>query len=144
MAVNHMKYLAILEKIAEDVEPVRSSKHSAAIVLKNNIISVGTNKIKTSPFQLRFAKNPAAIYLHAETCAICRAIKNISLDDLSRSTLYVLRVKKDRDAGKFVWGNSKPCDGCMTCISEFNINKLVYTIDGTGKNFEERLNRSLN
>lgn len=137
MADDHLKNLTLLERIAEAVEPVRSSKHAAAIVFKNNIVSIGTNQIKTHPFQKKYAKNPCALFLHAETCAICRALKNISLNDLSKASLYILRIKREREGGNFIWGNSMPCAGCMRCIVEFNINKVIFSVnDNKSKSYE--------
>jgi deoxycytidylate deaminase len=127
MADKHMKYLSLLETIAGTVLPVRSSKHAACIVYKNTIISIGTNRIKSHPFQRRFARNPESIFIHAEVEAIAKALKKISLNQLEKSTLYVLRIKKDNSFGKFIWGNSKPCTGCASCISEFGIENIVYS-----------------
>ena len=127
MADNHMKHLSLLEKIAETVDPVRSSRHASAIVLKNDIISISTNRIKSHPFQSRFARNPEAIFMHAEVGAIHKALKKISLKDLEKSSLYVLRVKRFNINSDFIWGNSRPCSGCSMCLAEFGIKNVIYS-----------------
>lgn len=130
----HKKHLDLLEKIAIDVCPVANSRHSAALVYKNQIISIGVNRSKTHPFQKRFQKNKDAIYLHAEVDAIKNALRNIDLDILSKCTLYCCRVKHD-DNNKLVWGISKPCKGCMEAISTFNISKVYFTDEGNRINY---------
>lgn len=125
------KYINMLSKMAMDVAPVGAARIAAAIVYKNEIISVGTNRYKTHPFQARFGKNPESIYLHAEVNAIHNALKRIDIDKLSRSTLYIARMKKIKKgkSNSFEWvsGNVCPCVGCMRAIAEFGINKVFYT-----------------
>lgn len=126
----HLSWLRLLETIAIDVAPVRSSKIAAAIVIKNKLISVGTNKYKSHPFQLKFSRNPESIYLHAEVDAIKNALKKVDVEDLKRATLYVARVKREKafDRG-WIWGNSRCCKGCSSAIVAFDIKNVYYTTD---------------
>lgn len=126
------KYFSILEKLAVSVS--YDSKHRAriasCIVYKNDVISFGINRMKSHPFQKRFSKNNDSIYLHSETDAINNALKIITTEELSKSTLYICRVKYDNTKVKsLVWGLSKPCIGCMRAIATFNIKKVFYTCD---------------
>lgn len=129
------KYFSTLEKLAVSID--YNSKHRAriasCIVFKNSIISFGINQMKSHPFQARFSRNIESIYLHSETDAINNALKLITIDELSKSSLYICRVKYDGVKNKnIIWGMSKPCTGCMRAIATFNIKKVYYTCDNGG------------
>ena len=123
----HEKYINTLAKLAIAVEPVAQARLAAAIVYKNQLISFGINQRKTDPFQAKFSNNSEAIYIHAENSAIKNALRDLSIDKLSKTTLYICRVKKQDD--KFVFGLAKPCLGCMKAIINFDIKKVYYTLD---------------
>lgn len=134
---NEIKYLRYLEKVAEAVPASAHNRQllrarlASCVVYKNEIVSIGVNQLKSHPFQARFAKNEDSIFLHAETHAIKNALKIITVEQLSKSHLYVCRVKYcDTGKKKFIWGLSKPCAGCMRAIATFDIKKVVYTCDG--------------
>lgn len=127
------KYINLLAKIAINVNPVASARIAAAIVYKNDVIAIGTNSLKTHPFQAKFGKNKCSIHLHAETDAIKNALKLITQEELAKSTLYICRVKYvDHTKKKVIFGLSKPCDGCARAIVNFNIKKVIYSQDGEG------------
>lgn len=130
----HIKILKSLFQIARDIpsEAVpHRTRHAAAVVIRNNIISYGINEMKTHPFQAQYSKNEEAIYWHAETRAIHNALKIIDEKDLRKATLYVARVKIDENMNKKteIIGASKPCCGCMKAIRDFQIKEVVYTED---------------
>ena len=120
-----------LEKIAA-ANP-SDIKFAAAIVRNSRIISVGMNSMKSHPMQARFAKNKDAIFLHAEIAAIKNALRELNVDDLEKTDLYICRIKKPKPKSKsWVWGLAKPCEGCQRAITEFGIRRTVYTTDETG------------
>jgi deoxycytidylate deaminase len=122
------RILNILRTLAMSGDTVRSSRHAACIVYKNDIIAFGQNKFKSRPFQQKFSKNEKAIFIHAETEAIYNALKRLTVDELAKSKLYVLRLRKDHKVS-----NSCPCDGCKKAIKTFNIKQVFFTsenIDG--------------
>lgn len=133
------RFLNYLEKIAEAIPAAAHNRRgrvlrtriAACIVYKNEIVSVGINQLKSHPFQAKFSRHEDSIFLHAETDAIKNALKHIDVDQLSKSTLYVCRVKYDEHKSKKVQmrGMCKPCEGCQRAIATFNINKVVYTCD---------------
>lgn len=128
--MDHNKYFNLLYKVAEAVEPVGKTRLAACLVQKNNLIAIGTNKMKTHPFQRQFAKNELSIYLHAETDCIVNALRHIDAEDMCKCTMYVLRVKHGESGlGR---GLAKPCPGCQRALAQFNIKKVYYTLDGTG------------
>lgn len=129
----HSKVINILSKLAMTVEGMGSARLASAVVYKGDIISFGVNRKKTDPFQARFGKNKQSIYLHSETDAIKRALRVISQEELSKSTLYVCRVKfEDYFKKKLLFGLAEPCIGCKKAILEFGIKNVVYTLDNEG------------
>lgn len=120
-----MRIQGILASMAMNSDHHRS-KHSAVIVYKNDVISLACNKSKSHPFQKRYSKASEAIFLHAEVAAIHNALKRVSLKELSKSTMYVCRVRINKENKPF-FSYSKPCDGCMRAIAEFDIKNVMYT-----------------
>lgn len=120
-----MRIQGILASMAMNSDHHRS-KHSAVIVYKNDVISLACNKSKSHPFQKRYSKASEAIFLHAEVAAIHNALKRVSLKELSKSTMYVCRVRINKENRPF-FSYSKPCDGCMRAIAEFDIKNVLYT-----------------
>jgi len=134
--MNLDKTTSLLLKIAEDIpEPVRNYRLASAILYKKQIVGFGVNSYKTDPFQSKYMKNPFSIFVHAEIAAIKNALKRIDVDDFKRSSLVVVRVKRNMNNTKFIPALSKPCIGCMSCIYEFGIRNVFYT------NEEGKINR---
>jgi deoxycytidylate deaminase len=127
------KYIRHFAKLAESSKPVRRARMVAGLVYKNDIVATGTAQLKTHPFQSKFGKNEAAIYLHAEIDCIKNALKVTSKIDIAKSTLYVARRKfLHTDRKFFENGLACPCSGCCSAIVAFDIPRTVFTLDGTG------------
>lgn len=135
----NVKYLTILEKIATDVVPIKSSRIAAAVVMANEIVSYGTNNRKSHPFQARFAKHEHAIYWHAECNAIYNAIQRLRVSTLHGATLFVARVRYSDQTKKrrFIWAESMPCPGCFRAIDEYDIRNVVFTTGAFSYDFIE-------
>lgn len=118
-----------LSRLSEAVETGYRERVFACVVYKNNPISFGYNQKKSHPFQKNFGRNADSIYLHAEIHAIVGALKVISVDELSRCSMYVLRQKHYPAHSKVMWGMAKPCEGCQRAIAQFGIKKVYYTHD---------------
>jgi tRNA(Arg) A34 adenosine deaminase TadA len=125
----NIKHIETALKLAEDVEPFGNAKVAAVLTYKNRAIAYGFNSNKSHPLTIRYAKNCHAIYLHAELTAIKNALKR--MDDLSKTTLYVARVRKIN--GMFVPGIAKPCGSCAEYIIEYGIKRIVWTTDIFGE-----------
>jgi tRNA(Arg) A34 adenosine deaminase TadA len=126
--------LNIIDRVAESVEPVSQARLAAAIVYKNDVVAIGTNKNKTHPLQSKFAKHEQAIYLHAEIDAIKNALRHLTHKELAKSTLYISRMRFDASETKPVSTNLKrglamPCSGCMRAIKSFGIKNVCFTTD---------------
>ena len=125
-----MKILENIFQLAQDTEGAGNSRLAACIVYKNKIISYGFNQKKTHPFQSQYSKNEDAIYLHSETDAIKNALKRVDPEILEKSTLCVVRAKRNSDNHKeWIFGLAKPCCGCAKAIATFGIKNVIYTTD---------------
>jgi len=134
-ADKHARHLNVLSRLAVSIPyPVKTNARLAAcVVYKNDIVSFGINEMKSHPFQAKWGTNKEAIFLHAEVSAIKNALKQISLKEFEKSTLYVCRVRyEDWTKQKIVFGLSRPCDGCIRCISTFNLRSVYYSLDDSG------------
>jgi cytidine deaminase len=124
----------VVEKIAKSMEPVFQARVAAALVYKNDILSIGVNKKKSHPFQKKYSTHPDAIYLHAETDAIYNAIKDgHSLKTIADSELVICRMKwGDGSKQAFTQGLARPCPGCYKAIVTFDIKAVHYTLEENG------------
>ena len=117
---------------ASNFLPVSNARIASAIVIGNTVVGLGRNSYKTHPLQAKYGKTEHTIHLHAEIDAIKNSLRRVSVDDLSKATIYISRVKKrDRKRG-FIPGLSAPCSGCMGAITDFGIKRIVYSLDGGG------------
>jgi deoxycytidylate deaminase len=123
------KIMETLRGVAIATPRCAGVKVAACIVHKNRIISFGVARYKSNPFQLKFAKNPESIFFHAETAVIKNALGEVTVDVLRRSYLYVCRVRSfsSNFPNTWVYGNAKPCQGCMKAILEFQIKDVYYS-----------------
>ena len=129
-----IRILKMLSRRAIDISPIRSGKIASAVVIRNDIISLGENSLKSHPFQFKYGRNPESIFLHSEVDAIRSSLNHISVEDFHRATLYISRVKRISSQNKKDWvpGNACPCDGCATAIIAFGIKRVVFTTDTMG------------
>lgn len=124
------KIMNNLFNLAIDVNSIKNFRLMACITKRSKIISYGANEVKTHPLQHKFGKNSAAIYMHAEIAAIKNALRRIDVDELSKCTLYVCRVKYADTKGNInIPGMAKPCEGCMRAILQFGFKNVRYTTD---------------
>jgi hypothetical protein len=126
----HEQHLSVLDDIARNLKPVGKARIASALVYKNSIVAVGFNRYKTHPFQSKYSANSASIYLHAENDVIVKALKILTPKEISKSTLYISRMKfVESNSPDMVRGLSKPCCGCMASLAAFSISKVCYTCD---------------
>ena len=107
---------------------------AAALYYKNEMIALGWNQARTSPFQAKYGSNPDAIFIHAEVHCIRQALRRYTQEELQsmKTTMYIMRAKKipvTRNRSRFIRGMSKPCPGCSGAILDFGINRVVYSLD---------------
>jgi len=124
------RMIEVLRGMAQGVTPVRGAKIASAIMHKSQIVSFGTNQIRSHPLQARFGKNADAIFLHAEIDSIRNALYNNTPDFLTRTTLFVYRVKRSENRHvSWCQGNASPCQGCARAIATFGIRRVIASTD---------------
>ena len=106
------RIMSFLRRNAIDLEPVKSSRIASAIAIKRNIVSLGYCSKRTHPFQKRFAKNPDAIYLHAETNAIAKLAKS-----------------SESGCGAAMFVTHAPCIDCAKLVYQSGIASVYYKND---------------
>ena len=97
----------------------------AVIVLRNEIISTGQNRAKSSELQYHFAKaagRPEAIYPHAEISCLNK-FKRMSWmsKDFHLMKIFVFRETEEG------LGLAKPCEICTLALKSFGIKHIYYT-----------------
>lgn len=118
------KYIDETLQLARAGARVGGARLGAMLVIGNRVVSMGQNLYKSHPLQKRFGKNEEAIYQHAEINCLINFLRNNSVSDLGKATLYVARVVgEDMD----LVGEAKPCLGCMKAIDHYGIRKVVHT-----------------
>ena len=104
----------IVEQLMEVAKKVSlKSKHAAAVVNKNKIVSIGHN--------YELPKNKGYYTIHAERSALMKCDQKL----LKGSSLYVIRLNK---TGTHLC-LSKPCTMCCSLINTFKNKykmKMVY------------------
>ena len=131
MVERHKKILSMLCRTALAAWEGKDARGriAAAIVRKNNVISIGINQKKTDPFQAKYGRDEHSIFHHAEIRAIKQAKRLLGTDDLSFYDLYVCRAKWLDDRHQVLsWGSSKPCKGCHSCISNYGVRRVIYSV----------------
>ena len=128
--IKHESIIHTLKTMAADNVNDIGAQLASCVTYKGKIISFGLNRLKSHPFQKMYGKNKDALFLHAEIDAIYRATKRLSTQELTKSTLYVARVKRASSVHKgFVSGLARPCIGCARCIAAFGLKRVVYTTE---------------
>lgn len=127
------RFFNMLNKIASNITPVANARLAACLVYKGDIISIGFNRRKSHPFQRKYGTTQEAIYFHAEIDAIHEAKKILTPEGMSKSSLFVSRMKWfDSNKRKMIPGMACPCEGCKKAISEYKISKVYYSLDNEG------------
>jgi len=101
---------------------------AAGVLFKGHLVATGINSYKTHPVMLQGDYREHQVYLHAEASAIVRATRLLSPKELTKSSLYVVRVKKDL-TGRWLEANAMPCKGCFSLIASYGIKQVEWTTD---------------
>jgi len=124
------RVLEMLTRLAIENPGTRSRyKMSAGIVYRRHLVATGVNSYKTHPLMASPGYNQDQIYMHAEVDAIRNALRLISQDQLAKSAIYIVRVKRDRETHEYTYGLAKPCRGCSRMIASFGINSVWWSKD---------------
>lgn len=119
-------YIRMASKMAKNLTHSLRNKHAAILVERQNIVSVGVNKMKSSPMQKQFSRLPHLNFIHAEI----DCLKDVKIDNPKRVTLYVVQWQANS------LGESCPCAGCTKAIRHLGIDRVVHSIkDGIQEKF---------
>lgn len=120
-----------------------ASKH-IAIFLKpdgkilntsNGHVLFGINKPKTHSMMKNFVRSKPfveshdvgeSMFLHAEIDLLTKCVQSWRTDDLNDLTMWVARFRIN-DSLKLIEANSKPCLGCQSKLTKFNVSKCFHT-----------------
>jgi len=104
---------------------------AAGIVYKKHLISSGVNSYKSHPMMSEDnGYRNGQIYMHAEVAAIRNALRLITPQQLSKCSIYIVRVKRPHiNSKKWIHGLAKPCPGCASLIASFGIENVFWTED---------------
>ena len=111
------KNLLIFEQLKEVAKKGSlKSKHAAAVVFKNKIVSIGYN--------YQIPKNKGYYTVHAERAALMKCNQKL----LKGSSLYVIRINKKGNR----YCLSKPCPMCTslinTFVNKYKMKQVYYSI----------------
>ena len=95
-----------------------NNSHIAFLVKKNKIIKIGWNKKRTHPEIAKHPYHEGYVGIHAELDCLLK----INKEDLSDYKILVLRIDRN---GKL--NISKPCKGCQSVLSQFNLKEIWYS-----------------
>jgi len=128
-----LKFLNVARSISK-LSDFKQTKLGCCIVYKGNILSVGANGEKTSPFQKKFNvyrnfENTDSVIdkIHAEISALSKLPYFVYENkfDLRKATLYVYREHKNTHT----YACALPCAACNAAILESGIGRVVSTIE---------------
>lgn len=122
------KVIEMLTRLAIENPGTRSRyKMAAGIVYRRHLVSTGVNSYKTHPLMLSPGYHREQIFMHAEVDAIRNALRLISQDQLAKSAIYIVRVKRTADLSGWQFGMAKPCQGCCRMIASFGISSVWWS-----------------
>jgi deoxycytidylate deaminase len=115
------KLLKRAVQIAKNLCPVNKemrSSHVAFLIKSNTIEKIGTNKRRTHPEISKHPYHDGHVGIHAELDCILKMDK----EDLSSYKMLVLRIDRHESLTM-----SKPCSGCQSFLSQFNLKEIWYS-----------------
>lgn len=108
-------------QIAKNLCPVNRelrTSHVAFLIKSNVIHKIGTNKKRTHPETSKHPYHEGEVGIHAELDCILKSNK----EDLSDYKMIVLRIDRNENLTM-----SKPCLGCQSVLSQFNIKDIWHS-----------------
>ena len=124
------KIVEMLARLAIENPGTRTRyKMSAGIVYRRHLVATGVNSYKTHPLMQSPGYHREQIYMHAEVDAIRNALRLVSQDQLTKSAIYIVRVKQKREGKGYQFGLAKPCRGCTRMIASFGIDSVWWSED---------------
>lgn len=132
-----MRSFKRLENISKELVDYNSNKrchHFSFIIYKNKIVTIGSNRKKTHPFNLKnrkiSTKTGEDISDQKYVCSELNAIKKLkNTTNIDTNKCILVNIRYDRN-GKISY--SKPCMSCENLLKHFCFKKVIWT-DNEGK-----------
>lgn len=108
-------------KIAKSFCPTNRelpTSHVAFLIKSKIIEKIGVNKKRTHPEISKHPYHEGYVGIHAELDCLLKLDK----EDLSKYSMLVLRVDRKNKLNM-----SKPCKGCQSVLSQFNLKEIWYS-----------------
>lgn len=116
--INFRKFEEIAYALLPDThDPKIRCRHFAFLFKKNRIISIGWNKTKTTPLNLKFGYHKLC-GIHAEMVSLNKARHG----NLKNCSIAVLRIDRNNKLNQ-----SAPCKFCMNVLKHFDIDHIFHT-----------------
>ena len=116
--INFKRFEEIAYSLTDSVHsPTLRCRHFSFIFHCNRIISIGYNKEKTTPFNLKFGYHKLC-GVHSE----CDSLANVRQKNLKHCSIAVLRIDRNNKLNM-----SKPCQFCANVLRHFDIGDIYYT-----------------
>ena len=115
------KILGKAIKIAHSFCPTNRdlpTSHFAFLIKSKIIEKIGINKKRTHPETSKHPYHEGYVEIHAELDCLLKTSK----EDLRNYKMLVLRIDRN---GKL--NISKPCHGCQSVLSQFNLKEIWYS-----------------
>lgn len=115
------KILGKAIKIAHSFCPTNRdllTSHFAFLIKSKIIEKIGINKKRTHPETSKHPYHEGYVGIHAELDCLLKTSK----EDLRNYKMLVLRIDRN---GKL--NISKPCHGCQSVLSQFNLKEIWYS-----------------
>jgi deoxycytidylate deaminase len=115
------KVFAKAIKIAYSFYPTSrdlNTSHFAFLIKSKIIEKIGINKKRTHPEISKHPYHEGYVGIHAELDCLLKTDK----EDLSDFKMLVLRIDRNKKLNI-----SKPCRGCQSVISQFNVKEVWYS-----------------
>jgi deoxycytidylate deaminase len=94
--------------------------HGAVLINNGQVLSVGYNTNKSSPFLLKNYPKSLSNTLHAEM----DCLQGFTSGDIRGASLYVVRINPKT----LELRNSKPCVSCQALLSNYPLKKVIYSL----------------
>lgn len=94
------------------------ASHIAFLIKSNKIEKIGVNKRRTHPEISKHPYHEGHVGIHAELDCLLK----INKEDLSSYKMLVLRIDRNENLTM-----SKPCSGCQSVLSQFNLKEIWYS-----------------
>lgn len=108
----------IMKRVSIDNTPIAQQRHICAIIKENgsdiNVISVGYN--------IRFKVNNETY--HAEEDALMKLKSKYK-----KISLVIIRISRSSNKEDYKLSMSKPCNNCVSLISNYKIKNVYYSTD---------------